>query len=394
MKKIINTVVKKMMVSVAHVTPRNKNKWLFGMESAFYDNSKYAFLYLNIYHKEIDAIWITKNKDTRDYIRSLGYSSYLRWEALGVWHGLTAGIYFYSYSLHDVHFLLKGKALIVNMWHGLPLKCIEFNSDLVISIIKKDITEEYLYNKNFDYLMSPSKKFDNVFLDSFLSNEDSLIECFYPRCEYLINLDFQKKVTIDAEMNDLIIEANSYTKSYIYLPTWRDAEMDFFEFGNFDLDLLNNQLVTKNEVFLVKLHSETNPNIIERFFGFSNIKIINSDITDIYPFLLHSDCLITDYSSIYFDYLLLEKPIILFPFDIADYESKSRELAFDYDEMMIGHRVNSFSELLLSIENKGYEKYLPSLIKHKDSIWRDSNFETFINIIWEKCSAKGTLLKI
>ena len=95
MKKLINTVVKKIMISVAHVTPRNKNKWLFGMESAFYDNSKYAFLYLNIYHKEIDTIWITKNKDTRDYIRSLGYKSYLRWEALGVWHGLTAGVYFF-----------------------------------------------------------------------------------------------------------------------------------------------------------------------------------------------------------------------------------------------------------------------------------------------------------
>ena len=394
MKKSLNTFVKKIMVSVAHVSPRSKHKWLFGMESAFYDNSKYAFLYLNIYHKEIDAIWITKNKDTRDYIRSLGYKSYLRWEALGVWHGLTAGVYLFSYSLYNVHFLLKGKALIVNMWHGLPLKCIEFNSDLVINIIKKTTTEEYLYNKNFDYLMSPSKKFNNVFLDSFLSNEDSLIECFYPRCEYLINLDFQKKVIIDAEMNELIIEAKSYAKSYIYLPTWRDTAIDFFKTGDFNLELLNKKLIVKNEIFLIKLHSETNPKIINRFSGFSNIKVINANITDIYPFLLHSDCLITDYSSIYFDYLLLEKPIILFPFDIDDYESKSRELAFDYDEMMIGDRVNSFAELLLAIEDKSYEKCVPALIEHKNSIWSNNKFEIFVDIIWEKYLAKGTLLKI
>ena len=191
-------------------------------------------------------------------------------------------------------------------------------------------------------------------------------------------------MVVNSKVSELIIEAKSYTKSYIYMPTWRDTAIDFFETGNFNLDLLNDKLKTKNEVFFVKLHSYTSPKIIDRFFGFSNIKVIHSNITDIYPFLLHSDCLITDYSSIYFDYLLLEKPIILFPFDIADYESKSRELAFDYDEMMIGDRVNSFAELLLAIEAKSYEKYVPALIEHRDSIWSDNNFEALIHTILQK----------
>lgn len=385
MKKQLKLFLKKIVVSVAHVAPRNKNKWLFGMESAFYDNSKYAFLYLNIYHKEIDAIWVTKNKNTRDYIRSLGYKSYLRWETLGVWHGLTAGIYLYSHSLHDVHFLLKGKALIFNMWHGLPLKCLRFNSQLERQHWQVNNNQKLVKSNYFYYLVSPSDRFHKIFLDSFLINEDSLIECSYPRCEYLINIDFQKKVIVDFEINELIIEAKSYAKSYIYMPTWRDTGTDFFESGGFDLNILNDNLVIKNEVFFVKLHSYTNSNVIERFSGFSNIKIINANVTDVYPFLLHSDCLITDYSSIYFDYLLLEKPIILFPFDITDYESKSRELVFAYDEIMIGDRVNTFSELLFAIKDKSYEIYVPALIEHKSSIWCNNNFEKFIDTVRHKC---------
>ena len=169
------------------------------------------------------------------------------------------------------------------------------------------------------------------------------------------------------------------------MPTWRDTGIDFFESGGFDLNILNDNLVIKNEVFFVKLHSYTNSNVIERFSGFSNIKIINANVTDVYPFLLHSDCLITDYSSIYFDYLLLEKPIILFPFDITDYESKSRELVFAYDEIMIGDRVNTFSELLFAIKDKSYEIYVPALIEHKSSIWCNNNFEKFIDTVWHKC---------
>lgn len=384
MKKNINYFIKKIIVRVAHTTPRSKRKWLFGMDSDFYDNSKYAFLYLNIYHKEIDAIWITKNKVTRDYIRELGYNSYLRWEVLGIWHGLTAGFYFFSHNIYDVNYLLRGKAITINLWHGLPLKRMGFTSKLELKRWKDNGYEVFFLNNYFDYLVSPSKYMHQIFLDTFLINNSNLIECIYPRCEFLNNLDFQNKISITSEMSKLIIEASSFNMSYIYLPTWRDTEVDFFELGGFNLSLLNKYLTYKNEVFFIKLHSLTNPVVANKFYGFSNIRVIDLNITDIYPFLLHSDCLVTDYSSIYFDYLLLEKPIILFPFDIESYKTKSRELAFNYDKMMIGSRVNSFEDLLLIIKNRSYEESLPLVIKHKNEIWCDNNFEAFIDTILQK----------
>jgi len=384
MKKNINSFIKNIIVRVAHTTPRSKRKWLFGMDSEFYDNSKYAFLYLNIYHKEINTIWITKSKVTRDYIRSLGYKSYLRWEVLGIWHGLTAGIYLFSYSLYDVHFLLKGNSTSVNLWHGLPLKAIHFNSRKQLKTLQLDRLDKKKYK--FEYLLSPSSKMHQVFENSFLINKNQIIEALYPRCEYLINVNFKQQVEVHDSIKTIIKNIEKYRKVYIYLPTWRDSGSDFFKVKDFDLEVLNNILVSNNEIFLVKLHAATKQQYILMFDGYSNIFCIDNSIKDIYPLLLFSDVLITDYSSIYFDYLLLEKPIILFPFDIEDYESQSRELAFDYDDMMVGSRVNSFQELLTTIEDKSYEKYLPLLIEHKNKIWCDNSFETLIETISQKYS--------
>ena len=72
--------------------------------------------------------------------------------------------------------------------------------------------------------------------------------------------------------------------------------------------------------------------------------VINKD-ADPYVFLKMADVLITDYSSIYFDYLLLDRPIIFFAYDLEEYLSDSREMYFDYDEFTPGEKVNDYQEL-------------------------------------------------
>ena len=66
---------------------------------------------------------------------------------------------------------------------------------------------------------------------------------------------------------------------------------------------------------------------------------------DIYPALSLVDCLITDYSSIYFDYLLLDRPIIFFPYDFDHYAADERKLLFDYIDMAPGQLCKTQIEL-------------------------------------------------
>ena len=73
---------------------------------------------------------------------------------------------------------------------------------------------------------------------------------------------------------------------------------------------------------------------------------------DVYTFLPFTDLLITDYSSIYFDYLLLNKKVVLFPFDFEDYLTGSRMFYFDYFKFMIGDYAYSFEELLTILKEE------------------------------------------
>ena len=68
--------------------------------------------------------------------------------------------------------------------------------------------------------------------------------------------------------------------------------------------------------------------------------------TDVYPYLQNTDVLITDYSSVYYDYLLLEKDIVLFLFDRERYVSENRNLILDLDTHMPGRQATNFDELL------------------------------------------------
>ena len=97
---------------------------------------------------------------------------------------------------------------------------------------------------------------------------------------------------------------------------------------------------------MLKLH----PFLAARMSGLSAPNILQvSPVSDIYPLLSHFDVLLTDYSSIFFDYLLLDRPIVFYPYDMDSYRS-GRELLFDYDAMTPGPRAVDFDGLLAVIE--------------------------------------------
>jgi len=80
---------------------------------------------------------------------------------------------------------------------------------------------------------------------------------------------------------------------------------------------------------------------------FKNFKYINFlDEIDVAEVLANTDILITDYSSVFFDYLLTDNPIIFAPFDYEKYLTKDRELYYDYDEVTPGPKCKNWAEVL------------------------------------------------
>jgi CDP-glycerol glycerophosphotransferase len=132
------------------------------------------------------------------------------------------------------------------------------------------------------------------------------------------------------------------------MPTFRDTETGFFDV--MDLDSFNAFLKGNQILFCVKLHPKSR---IKQYLSkllYDNIIVIDS-LYDPYPFLKMADRLVTDYSSIYFDFLLTDRPVIFFHYDLEQYLEGSRDMYFDYNDFTPGEKVtnqNSLEKALLA----------------------------------------------
>ena len=102
-----------------------------------------------------------------------------------------------------------------------------------------------------------------------------------------------------------------------------------------------------------------------------------------------TDILITDYSSVYFDFLLLDRPVIFTPFDIKEYINKDRQLYYDYDKVTPGPRCNNWNEVLIELDKilrgeDGYKKERQQINdyfnKYKDANSSKRVYEFFKNM--------------
>ena len=152
------------------------------------------------------------------------------------------------------------------------------------------------------------------------------------------------------------------------MPTWRNDGSDFIKQSRINFRKLEESLAATDSALILKLHPFTKLDI-------SSIKecphIIPFDNRyDVYTILPFTDCLVTDYSSIYTDYLLMNKEIILFPFDLEEYLQNSYGLD-DYDEYYPGQRAFTFEELISLIENE------------TDCHLKEKDYKFIMNTFWD-----------
>ncbi len=359
------------------ILPRTKKKWAFGCSHyAFADNSKYFFIYASE-HSDVDCAWLTFNSSIVRQIRSMGLKAYNLASPQGVWHALRSKNWFYNSYVSDILFCLSGKATRINLWHGVPLKQIEFDvtsGPLTERYVKQTFKEKFYHPESFarpDYIFAPSDRFVQIFSSAFrVKTENCLKYGIVPRNRLLVINDGELSQFINKYeskyMIDLVELTKQYDCTYIYMPTWRETQRNIFT-QSMDLGRLNEILKKRNALLLLKPHLNTKVNA-KKMGEYTNVKLIDSK-ADVYPLLPHTDVLITDYSSIMYDYMLMkDKNILLYLYDYEDYMKNERDFYFPFDENTIGTRAYSFEELTSCLSQD-----LPSLDTRK----RDQLLTTF-----------------
>jgi len=330
---------------VESLFPKDNNLLtIFFTENNFADNSRYFLEYLSSntdHNYEVKVL--VKNKSLFDeiglqypdvtyYSKSLsGLKLFLKTKNMVISHGSDAS-YFFPYFL-DV----KSKN-IINLWHGIPLKR--------LSLQVKGIRESKSRNRfqKFSSICAASTFEQFLLASCFDMHIDDVWVTGTPRNDYLLHSN-----------NDLVQEHAYLNKKVIlYAPTWREygERSSFFPFKDKDLEGLNTFLETQDVYLLMRGHREEMERITDNY-GEQRLSRILPAHQEIFPdvqrLLVHVDVLVTDYSSIYLDFLLLDKPMVFIPYDLEEYQSY-RGFLFDYESHTPGDKVGTQSEFMESLD--------------------------------------------
>ena len=339
--------------------PTSEKIWVFGSRfDKFTDNTKYFFLE-NLERSKKDSlrfIWISRDKKVREMVKNLGGECYSGRSIKGLYISLLAKYKLINCWGDDIGLKHTANGCLINFWHGLPLKSIEY--DIASGPQAKSYTNIFtkiryritLLRKN-DFFFNSSEFFESKMKSSL--RPEKIFNLGSPRLDILKKepnevLEFLKKNNFNSTLR-FIEGLNQYDKVYIYMPTFRDSGRIWTEELKRYFSTINHYLKSTNACMVFKLH-QNDKSLRSIALGQSNI--ILCDLDDAYPILPFTDCMISDYSSIIFDYMILQKQIILFPFDKKAYISNNRGLYFEYDELFSEFDQPQNAKSLISVMNE------------------------------------------
>lgn len=212
-----------------------------------------------------------------------------------------------------------------------------------------------VYNR-FNHVVVGSDEMINVFKDSFGLPEERYIRTGIPRTDFFFD-DIQKRKAANKLRTDFPMIRDK--KVMLYAPTYRDGNLHATDL-NIDLDKMYEKFKYDYVLFL-RLHPAVNGEFANKYPGFIYNVSSYSTINDL---LIGTDILITDYSSIPFEYSLLNKPMIFYAYDLNEY-AQNRGIWDDFEEKVPGPVVQTTRELIQIIEDKDYDTKNVEAFAHK-----------------------------
>jgi CDP-glycerol glycerophosphotransferase len=352
MKKIMKRNVQRLFKAAFYVAsklPTKKNVIVFEsfLGKQYSDNPKAIYLYMSKNYPGFKYYWSISGKKTNHYVqeditilRRFSIKWFLTMPRAKVW---------VSNSRLPLWFNKSENTIYIQTWHGTPLK--KLATDMEEVLMPGTSTEKY--KKNFvteaarwDALVSPNDYSTRIFKRAF-RYDGVVLETGYPRNDILYNNNQEDLITRIKKENNLPLDK----KIILYAPTWRDNS--YHEKGKYkfdlqlDLDKLRNEL-SDDYMIILRMHYLIADKLdVQEYEGF----VYNfSEYKDINNLYLISDTLVTDYSSVFFDYSNLKKPMIFYVYDIVEYRDKLRGFYFNFEEQAPGPLVFNTEEIIEQIK--------------------------------------------
>ncbi len=321
------------------------------------DSPKAIYEYMLTEEKYADYrfVWIFREPDNFRWLEDNRNTTIVRWASKEYERAMaSAGYWIFNYRVSD-HVWPKEDQTYVECWHGTPLKRLGYDITAGGNVMNtsKEIQRKYdLDSAKFKYIISPSpycsEKFASAWNLTATGKENTILEQGYPRNDFLLNHTQADVDDIKARLH-ITPEEISGKKIVLYAPTWRDNQHDDANGYSYKLGLDFQRLrqeLGEDIVVLFRAHY-----LVASQFDFAAYEgfVYNvSSYPDINHLYLAADLLITDYSSVFFDYANLRKPMLFYMYDLAAYRDDIRGFYIGLDELP-GPIVETEDELLRAI---------------------------------------------
>lgn len=314
------------------------------MGKSYADSPKYIYEYLvKNYPGKYQFIWVLNDKHASIPYEGIVVKRFTRKYA----YYLAKSKYFVFNIRQPLWFRKREGQIFLETWHGTPLKRLAFDQEEVTAASPTYKAQFYRQKQEWDYLIAANKFSSDIFKSCFMY-DGNMLEIGYPRNDLLyddnkeqIALELKKKLHIPLDK-----------KTILYAPTWRDDE--YYGNGQYkfklklDLDLLKKELGDEYVVLLRTHHYIADALDVTGLEDFAYNLSKYDDITEIY---LISDICITDYSSVFFDYANLRRPMLFYTYDIDKYRDVLRGFYIDMEKELPGPLVYSTQEVIDQIKN-------------------------------------------
>ncbi|MDR3225436.1 MAG: CDP-glycerol glycerophosphotransferase family protein [Clostridiales Family XIII bacterium] len=363
----------------SHDTDRKLIVFMSFLGRGYSDTPKAVYEYMKQgeAYRDFRFVWAFRDPDAHKFMEEDPRTSVVAWRSAAFLKVMSRAGYWISNNRVPVHIWPRKDQTYVQCWHGTPLKRLGHDLEGTTNAINS--LKDLLYKYDVDALklrwfLSPSAYATDRFTSAFdlggKGKEDAILEIGYPRNDSLVCSTAEDRAR---KLEGLGVPADK--KVVLYAPTWRDDQYSAATGYTYDLGLDFEGLrraLGEGYVILFRVHY-----FISNSFDFSSFGgyiVDASDIGDINDLYIASDILITDYSSVFFDYADTGKPMVFYMYDLEKYRDEARGFYIGLDELP-GEIVTEEAELARamrdaldagSYEEKYGEKYAAFKAKYNN----------------------------
>lgn len=331
------------------VVPRRGDRWVFGSGSGLGEGALPLALHVRATDPGARVLWLAADERERQAALALGLPSALRSTWRGFRATLRAGVIVITHGFGDVNRFGTRGAFVVQLWHGIPLKKIQLDSPVTFtSSLAPAALLRTLYRRSaaaIDLLPAASETSAARLRTAFGLPAGRVVVTGDPRDDTVLRPDGARDL-LESALGPL-----ADSQVLLYAPTWRDGASDPGVPSASEWTAIADYLERSNSLLALRPHPHGIGDYERGTTVSPRIRMLPSRVVgDLNRVLPGVDVVITDYSSVAYDFALTARPIVFFARDVAEYVA-ARGLYEPYEEFSGGHTVSNWEGVIRQLDD-------------------------------------------